>query len=121
VLADVLAATSARAVRPVNDQVFVQAANVIPYSVEATLTLADGADPATVVAQQQAALTAFAAARRAIGSSVSPDNVAAVLGYSAANLVYDVTVAAPAAKIGGGPFDAPILSGVSIAWARRTS
>jgi phage-related baseplate assembly protein len=108
-------------VRPVNDQVVIRNANIVNYNVDATLILQDGADPNTVVTQQTAALTAFCAARTAIGTYVSPDNIAAVLGYSAANLVYDVTVSSPAAKVGGGPFDAPIISGMRVVWQRRMS
>jgi len=120
-LSAVLAATSPRNLRPVNDQVVVKAANVAPYSVDATLILADGADPAAVVAAQTASLNAFAQSRRVIGASVSPENIAAVLGYNAADLVYDVVVNTPAATIGGGPFDAPILTGARVVYQRRTS
>lgn len=108
-----------RASRKVNDEIVVRSATMVPWSVDATLILADGADPASVVAAQTAALTAFAAARRAIGASVSPGAVAAVLGYNASGLVYDVVVRQPAALIGGGPFDAPILTGQRIVWTRR--
>ena len=62
----------------------------------------------------------FAAARTQIAASVSPGAVAAVLGYAASGLVYDVVVRSPAAIVGGGPFDAPIFSGQRIVWQRRT-
>ena len=118
-----LAAVSAafpRASRKVNDQIVVRAARPALYAVDATLILSPGADPAAVVAAQTAALNTFAAARRAIGASVSPGNIESVLGYSAPGLVYDVTVRAPAATIGDDPFAAPILSGARIVWARRS-
>lgn len=120
-LARVLAATAARNLRPVNDQVVVKACNPATFSVDATLILVDGADPNAVVSAQKSALTAFAATRRSIGASVSPDNIAAVLGYNSSGLVYDVTVREPTAIIGGGPFDAPILTGARVVWQRRTS
>lgn len=119
-IAAVLAATAPRGLRPVNDQVFVKKANPALWTVDATLILSDGADPATVVEAQTTALQTFAAARRKIGASVSPENVAAVLGYNAAGLVYDVVVRAPAALVGGGAFDAPILSGVRVVPQART-
>lgn len=106
--------------RKVNDQVVVRAALPALYSVDATLILSPGADPATVVAAQTKALNAFAAKRRAIGASVSSGNIEAVLGYNADGLVYDIEVRSPAATIGGDPFQAPILSGARILWRRRS-
>ena len=106
--------------RKVNDQVVVRAINPALYSVDATLILNPGPDAATIVAAQTAALNAFAAARRAIGASVSPGNIESVLGYSAPGLVYDVAVRSPAATIGGDPFAAPILSGARVVWQARS-
>jgi phage-related baseplate assembly protein len=106
--------------RKVNDQVVVKAINPALYSVDATLILSRGADPNAVVAAQTAALHSFAAARRAIGASVSPGNIESVLGYSAPGLVYDVVVRSPAATIGGDPFAAPILSGARVVWQARS-
>ena len=110
-----------RASRKVNDQIVVQPIQPALYSVDATLTLSPGADPNAVVAAQTAALTTFAAARRKIGASVSPGDVATILGYSAPGLVYGVTVRSPAATVGGNPFAAPILSGARVVWAARSS
>ena len=56
-----------------------------------------------------------------VGVDAAPENIAAVLGYNAADLVYDVVVNTPAATIGGGPFDAPILTGARVVYQRRTS
>ncbi len=115
-----VAAAFPRASRKVNDEIVIRAASMIPWSVDATLILADGADPAAVVAAQTAALATFAAARLAVGASVSPGAVSAVLGYNASGLVYDVEVRSPAGLIGGGPFDAPILTGSRVLWRRRS-
>jgi phage-related baseplate assembly protein len=109
-----------RAGRKVNDQIVVEAINPALYSVDATLILNPGPDAATIVAAQTAALNRFAAARRAIGASVSPGNVESVLGYSAPGLVYDVTVRSPAATVGGDPFAAPILTGARVVWQARS-
>ncbi|MGD0564546.1 MAG: baseplate J/gp47 family protein [Roseiarcus sp.] len=109
-----------RANRKVNDQVVVRAVNPALYSVDATIILNPGPDAATVVAAQTSALNAFAAARRAIGASVTPGNIESVLGYSAPALVYDVVVRSPAATVGGDPFSAPILSGARVVWQARS-
>lgn len=115
-----VAAAFPRASRKTNDQIVVRPATMVPWSVDATLVLGDGVDPETVVAAQKKALSAFGAARRTIGASVAPGAVSAVLGYSAAGLVYDVEVRAPAALIGGAAFEAPILTGARVLWRRRT-
>lgn len=106
--------------RKVNDQIVVRAATPAPYSVDATLILSPGADPATVVAAQTTALNTFAASRRAIGASVSAGNIEAVLGYSAAGLVYDIQVRSPVGLTGGDPFSAPLLTGARVVPAPRT-
>lgn len=113
-LAAVNAATNRRANRPVNDLVKVMAVNPDNFSVDATLMLQPGADASVVIAAQTAALNAFAAARRTIGAVVTPNQVAAVLGYNAAGLINDVVVRSPSANVGGDPFAAPILTGVRL-------
>ena len=109
-----------RAGRKTNDNVIVRAVAPANYSVDATIFLNPGPDAASVVAAQTKALNAFAAARRAIGASVTPGNIESVLGYSAPGLVYDVAVRSPAATIGDDPFAAPILTGARVVWAPRT-
>ena len=118
---EAVAAAFPRASRKVNDRITVRTVQPIPWSADATLVLAEGADPDAVVASQGAALAAFALARRAIGGAVSPSAVSAVLAYNAAGLVWDVELRTPAATIGGGPFDAPIFTGARIVWRRRTT
>ena len=108
-----------RNLRKVNDVIEVVACAPVAWSVDATLILSPGADPTSVVAAQTQALNAFAASRRAVGASVSPANVEAVLGYNSAGLVYDVVVRQPTAMVGGDPFSAPILSGARIVWQSR--
>jgi phage-related baseplate assembly protein len=110
----VSAACAARNVRPVNDQVIVQAVNPDTYSIDATLMLQPGADAAAVVAAQTVALQAFCAARQTIGGLVTPNNIAAVAGYNSAGLINDVVVRSPAANVGGDPFAVPILTGLRL-------
>jgi phage-related baseplate assembly protein len=125
-LARVAAATAPRGVRPVNDQVVVKAVNPANYVVKATIYLADGADPATVLDAQIASLAAFVQARRKIGVVVKPGDIKAVLGFNTAPLVEDVDVRAPASNVGGDPFQAPVCLNAGtfaadITWARKTS
>ncbi len=104
------------AVRKLNDRVTVQAATPVPYAVVATLTLAHGADPATVLSTQLSALATFLAARRVIGGQVKPGDVEAVLGFNAPGLVLGAAVTAPAQSVGGDPFFCPILTGTGVTW-----
>lgn len=106
------------ATRKLNDQVNVVSIVPANYSVVATLTLAGGADPATVLSAQLSSLSTFLAARRVIGGLIKPSDIQAVLGYNSPGLVDSATVTAPTANVGGSPFAAPILSGVGLTWAR---
>jgi phage-related baseplate assembly protein len=121
----VMARVNQRATRKVNDRITVVAANVVPYTVDATLIVPHGADGATVQAAQLTALTAYLAARQVIGGSVTYASVMGALGSDSPNLVADVIMRAPwnllatptpPAPIGGGPFDAPICTGVRLLW-----
>lgn len=103
--------------RKLNDLVNVVAINPAPYSVSATLTLAHGADPATVLSTQLASLATFLAGRRVIGGLIKPGDIEAVLGFNAPGLVVAASVASPSANVGGDLLGAPILSGVGVNWA----
>lgn len=71
VLADVLAALTADNVRPLTDHVTVQAAEVVPFSVNATLTLRAGPDAAVVVTEANARLAAYLEDARRLGRRVT--------------------------------------------------
>ena len=125
VLAAVRARLTPRASRKVNDRINVVAANIVNYTVDATLIVPHGADGATVQAAQLAALNTYLAARRVIGGSVTYGSVMGALGSDSPNLVADVVMRAPwnlvanpapPALIGGGPFDVPICTGVRLLW-----
>lgn len=102
--------------RKLND--FVNVVPIVPYnySAQATLTLAHGADPATVLKTQLASLATFLATRRAIGALIKPEDIEAVLGFNAPGLVVAASVATPTANVGDDPLGAPILSGVGVNW-----
>ncbi len=111
------APASRLAPRKLNDMVNVVAATPYYYSVMATIYVAQGADPAAVLAAQLSSLATFCAARKAIGGLIKPGDIESVLGFNAPGLVASVTVEAPTANAGGDPLGAPILSGVGVNWA----
>lgn len=79
-LAGVLAALSDEDVRPVADRVTVQGAQILPYSVTATLYLAStGPEAEPILAAAEARCRALANARRRLGVEVSASAVHAAL------------------------------------------
>ena len=112
---------SRRDVRKVNDQINVVSASIVPYEVHASLTVRHGADVATVVAAQKARCLAYCTARRMIAAPVTLGGIEAALGHDDAGLVVDVTVDRPMARVGGGPFEAPVLTGIYITSAAAWS
>lgn len=105
-----------RAARKVNDLLNVVAATSATYTIDATLTLRAGADAPAVVAAQVARLDAYCLARRAIAESVTLGGVVAALGHDDAGVVVDVDLRAPLARVGGGPFEAPVCVGRRVVW-----
>jgi phage-related baseplate assembly protein len=75
-------ALSADDVRPLCDTVLVQSAQVIQYSVQAVLTVLEGYDEPTVVANAIAAVTAYTKARHKNGRSVTMAMINAALGVA---------------------------------------
>jgi phage-related baseplate assembly protein len=108
------------ATRKLNDLVRVVAIEPAAYSVVASIAVARGADPATVLAAQLASLATFLASRRVIGGLIKPGDIQTVLGFNAPGLVTSATVTAPTSNVGGSPFAAPILSGVGVTWTRAS-
>jgi phage-related baseplate assembly protein len=116
VLARVEAALTARNLRKVNDNINVVAANIVPYSVDATIPLRDRNSAAAASALQIATtnLLAYAASRKLISAMVTPFGVGAALSMNSTNLADDVVVRSPSANAGSGPFDVPLLTGYRI-------
>lgn len=98
--APVLAAVEARlndeAVRPMTDLVTVQAAEIVDYAIEATLTFLAGPDSAVVMAQAQARLDAWVASTRLLGRDITRAGIIAALHPEG---VQNVVLASPAADI----------------------
>lgn len=95
-LAAVLATLSDEDVRPLTDQVFVQAAEIVPYAITAALTVYPGPDAATVRAAAAAAATAYAESVHRLGYDVTLSGLYAALHQPG---VQRVTLTAPAADL----------------------
>lgn len=96
----VFIACTADDVRPIGDNVRVQAATVTAYDIAVTLYYAPGADAAALAAEAKKRIEAYAADRRRIGLNVQRE----VIGGRAAvdnNVTVDVT--SPVADIEPGP------------------
>ncbi len=83
-------------VRPLTDQVLVQAATIIPYTITADLLITPGPDTEIVRAAAEIAVTAYAATRRRLGRDVTLSGLYAALHQSG---VEQVTLTAPAADV----------------------
>jgi phage-related baseplate assembly protein len=96
-LAAVTAALSAETVRPLTDTVTVVSAVALPYTIEATLTVYDTADQASVLATAIAAAEALAALRRrTLGADITGAQVSAALFVPG---VYDMTLVEPVPSV----------------------
>lgn len=83
-------------VRPLTDNVTVQAAEVVDYAITATIFINDGPDASVVLANCQAAAQAFATARFRIGADVNLSGIYAALHQPG---VEKVALASPAANL----------------------
>jgi phage-related baseplate assembly protein len=95
-LAAVSAALSADDVRPLTDQVIVQSAEIIEYTVEAVLTLYSGPDSELVLANAQAALDAYVEANHRLGRDVTLSGLYAALHQEG---VQNVQLVQPGASV----------------------
>lgn len=95
-LAAVTAALNAEEVRPLCDTVVVASAEIVTYSIAATLTLYSGAGQAQVLAAAQASAQAYADSMHALGLDVTRSGIFAALHQAG---VQNVTLTAPAADV----------------------
>lgn len=95
-LALVDAALNDEEVRPLTDQVTVQSATIVPYTIEATLYLYPGPESEPVVAAATAAATAYAQAQRRMGRDIRLSALYAALHVEG---VQRVELAAPVADV----------------------
>jgi len=96
----VFTACTAEDVRPIGDNVRIEAATVTPYDIGVTLYYAPGADAAALAAEAKRRLEAYAAARRRIGLEVQREVIG---GRAAVDNNVTVEITAPAADIVPGP------------------
>ncbi|WP_431026181.1 baseplate assembly protein [Halomonas sp. H5] len=90
------AALSAEDVRPVGDRLTVQSAQIIDYSVDATLYVYPGPEQEPILAAAQAALDAYVSAQRRIGRDIRISAIHAALHVEG---VQRVELTAPAADV----------------------
>ena len=109
--ASVLAAVNGDEVRPLCAGVTVQSASLLPYAVEAVITVGAGPDADVVLAAAQSALAAYIAKTHALGATVSLSGLFAALHQGGA---VRVSLASPAANIVATATQAPWCTGVSV-------
>lgn len=95
-LALVEAAINSDSVRPLTDKVIVRSAEIISYTITATLYFYDGPSSSTVLAAAQAALNAYIADQRKIGYDVTRSGLFHALHQPG---VQNVTLTNPAADL----------------------
>lgn len=105
------AAVNARAVRPLTDKVTVVAATLVPYAIEASLTIYPGPDAETVRANAQAAVTAYAAEHARLGHDITLSGLYAALHQPG---VQRVTLAAPGANVVIAAGEASAVSAITV-------
>jgi phage-related baseplate assembly protein len=98
-------------IRLLCDNVYVQAAAPVEFTVEATLTLFDGPDTAPVLAAAQAAVSAFVAERFRIGAQVTRAGLISAL-YGAG--VRDVALTLPAANVTTAAHQVPVCTSIIV-------
>lgn len=111
VLDVVLATLSDKDVRPLTDQVSVQAASITEYAIEATISILQGPDAQVVEDAAGGTLQAYADERHALGRDIEMSGL-----YAAAHVtgVERVTFAQPAGSIPMGDTQAAHCTGITL-------
>lgn len=105
------AAVGADTVRPLTDQVTVQSAAIVPFSIDARLSVPAGPDEGLIYAAAMESLTALLTERRRIGQDISRSALFAALHVGG---VRDVDLVEPAASIAVGPDEAAHAAAISV-------
>ncbi|NOW46179.1 phage-related baseplate assembly protein [Novosphingobium sp. SG751A] len=82
--------------RPLTDQVIVQSATIVPYTITAAITVFDGPDGDVVLANAQAGAEAYRIAARKIGRDINRANIFAAIAVAG---VSNVALSSPAADM----------------------
>lgn len=104
-------AVTADDVRPIGDNVRVEAADVVDYSVEMTIRYAPGSDPAPLVEAVTKRIQAYTAKRRKVGLAAERLGLGGC-GYISG--VEAVSLPAPAADVAGGSKQAPHCTSITV-------
>lgn len=115
-IATVLGALNDEDVRPLTDFVIVQGASIMPYSVDATLTLFDGPDSAVVLAAAEAALDLYIEDSHAMGRDVTISGLHAALHQPG---VHRVVLAAPVTDLIVAPTEASYCATRTVTFGGR--
>lgn len=102
---------SADQIRPLTDNVTVQSATIVNYTVDATLTLYPGPDAAVVEAAAEAELQKYIDAQQRLGRDVTLSGLYAALHRPG---VQNVTLASPTADIAVGDAEAAFCTGFTV-------
>ena len=103
-IAVVAAALTADTVRPLTDVVQVRPADIVPYTISATLTIESGPDPDVVLAAARTAAEGYVRARNHCGADI---HRAAIIAALVVPGVTNVALTAPAADLGIRGYEAP--------------
>lgn len=107
----VFAAITSDDVRPCGDNVRIEPAEVLDYTIEMTVTYLPGADPAPLVAEAEKRATAYSDARRRIGVKAERLGIGGK-GYVTNDEAVGLT--SPSEDVGGGPKQAPNCTGITV-------
>lgn len=110
-LDQVEAALSHRDVRPLTDQVTVQAAQIVDYAIAATLELYDGPDVSVVTEVARAAALEYTVSRHRLGDVVTLSGIYAALHRPG---VRRVNLASPTADIVAQSHQAPFCTAINV-------
>lgn len=99
-------------VRPLTDQLTVQAATILPFSITAELTIFDGPDAATVEAASLDALHSYLDTQSRLNRDVTLSGLFSALHQPG---VQNVTITEPAADIVVGPAEAAHCNAIAVA------
>lgn len=110
-IAAVTDALNAEVVRPLCDTVAVQSAQIINYSISASLTVFPGTGQAEALAAATAAVQAYAAAQHRLGYDITRSGIFAALHQPG---VQNATITSPAADIAIAWNQAPNCTGVTV-------
>lgn len=111
VLQAVDAAVNAQDVRPLSDEVIVQAATIVPYSIDATVHTLPGPDSASVLASAHQRCAQYALDMHRIGRSPTLSGIYAALHIEG---VQRVELHSPSADVAIGPTQASYCSAITL-------